>query len=290
MKLMILVLILSWLLQIGAPGPAGSRPLPPLDSFLQGIRSRLHSNRIVQSRYTYTERSISRQLDGDGNVKGTETRVYEVYPSLEEELTYRKLISKNDKPLTEEEIRKQDSAFDKKLREWGRKLERRKEKEAEALKKEEAALDEAFRLYEITMTGRESMGGIPVIGLAFAPHPGYRPMTDEGKILSKVRGRAWFGEADHELVRIEAELCGSLSFGLGVVAKLNQGARLVFERRRVNDEVWLPSMSRFTGTGKILVLKGFRIDQETLYSDYQKFSVETLSKIQPPADAAEETP
>jgi hypothetical protein len=54
---------------------------------------------------------------------------------------------------------------------------------------------------------------------------------------------------------------------------------MVFERRRVNGEVWLPAESRFAGTGKILALKTFRVDQQTTYSDYKKFSVETLFNI-----------
>jgi hypothetical protein len=55
---------------------------------------------------------------------------------------------------------------------------------------------------------------------------------------------------------------------------------MVFQRRKINDEVWLPARSHFTGTGRILLLKGFRIDQETTFSDYKKFSVETVIKME----------
>jgi hypothetical protein len=44
-------------------------------------------------------------------------------------------------------------------------------------------------------------------------------------------------------------------------------------------------MSHFTGTGIILLLKGFRIDQETIYSDYRKFSVETVVRMRPGAES-----
>jgi hypothetical protein len=265
-----------------------SRPLPELSSFLQNIRKHLHSDRIIQSRYTFNETAILRELDSDLKVKKTETSVYEVYPSVEEALTYRKLISKNGKPVSPEEIKKHDNESEKNRRQWERRLAqesaseklRREAKEKKEIQKEEEILDEAFLLYKITLLGRDEIDGISVIALGFEPKPDYRPKTPEGKILSNVRGKAWFSEADQELVRIDAETTGNLSFGLGVIAKLNKGTTMVFQRRKINDEVWLPAMSRFVGTGRILLLKGFRIEQETLYSDYRKFTVETVIRMQ----------
>jgi hypothetical protein len=287
MKNAILFMLLNWLMQAGTLS-ADTRPLPELDPFLQGIRKHLRSDRILQSQYTFTEKSIFRQVGSDGKVKKTETRVYEVYPSMDEPLNYRRLILKNDKPLSDEEIKKSDSEFDKKRQEWRRKLEQenadqkriRESKESEAKRKEEETVEESFRLYKITMIGREQMEGIPVIGLAFEPRHDFRPKTQDGKILLKVQGKAWFSEEDQELVRMEAELNDSLTFGLGIIAKLNKGTHLVFQRRRINDEVWLPADSRFVGTGRILLFKGFRIDQETIYSDYHKFSIETDFKYE----------
>jgi hypothetical protein len=281
----ILVILLSGWIQAGVSALDDLKPLPELNSFLQDIRKHLHSDRILQSKYTYTEKIALKELDGKGGVKKTEVRVYEVYPSVEEQMTYRKLISKNDKPLSAEQIRKNDIGSEKKRREWERKLERetpaeRQRRETEALSKEDAARDEAFRLYKISMIGRRQLEGIPVIVLRFEPRPEYKPKTREAKILAKVHGEAWFSEEDKELVRIEAELLGNLSFGLGFLVRLNKGTHLVFQRRKINDEVWLPAAVHFTGTGRLLLLKGFRIDQEMFYSDYRKFSVESGFKIQ----------
>jgi hypothetical protein len=279
----LLLFFSTWLLQAGTPTPEASKPLPELAPFLQGIRKHIQSDRLLLSHYTYMERSTFRLLEGSGKVKKTEERVYEVYPSLEEHLTYRRLISKNGKLLSEEEAAKRDQANNKKIEERQRKLERegpdekrrREAKEAEEKRKENEVLDEAFRLYAITMTGREQIEGQPAIALAFEPRAGYQTKTREGKVFSKMRGKAWFGETDQELIRIDLELLDDYSIGLGLVAKLNRGTRMVFQRRRVNNEIWLPSESHFKGTGRILLFKGFHIDAETAYSDYKKFSVET---------------
>jgi hypothetical protein len=91
----------------------------------------------------------------------------------------------------------------------------------------------------------------------------------------KVCGKAWFSEEDHEYVRIEAELNDSLSFGLGFIVRLDKGTHMIFQRRKISNDVWMPLVSHFVGTGKFLLLKSFQIDRETIYSNYHKSSVET---------------
>jgi hypothetical protein len=270
--------------------PTDSKPLPGLDSFIQDIRRHLHTDSILQSQYTFIEKSISRQADSSGKVRRTETRIYEVYPSADEELAYRKLISKNDSIPSDAEIKKKENEYDKGRQEQlerQRQLEkenpdqkrRREAREKEAKRKEQESEDEAFRLYEITMIGREQMEGIPVIGLKIEPRSGYKSKTEDGKLMLKLHGKAWFGEEDKELVRLDVELIDSISFGWGIIGKLNKGSRLFFQRRKLNNEVWLPASAHFVGTGRFLLFKTFRIDQETTYSDYHKFSVETDFKL-----------
>ncbi len=275
------------LLHAGNPAAQASKPLPELDAFLQGIRKNLHSDRMLVSHYTYIDRSTVKELDSNGKVKKTEVRVYEVYPALDAKHDYRKLISRDNKPVSAEEMEKRDRAYSQRIAEEQRKRERespgqkqrREAKEAESKRKEEESLDEAFRLYKVTMIGREQVEGYPAILLVFEPRADYRPKTLEGKILSKIRGKAWFSEADQELIRIEVELADTISLGLGMIARVHRGAHMTFQRRRVNDEIWLPAESHVRMTGRIFLLKGFRLEQETAYSDYKKFSVETSVSI-----------
>jgi hypothetical protein len=51
------------------------------------------------------------------------------------------------------------------------------------------------------------------------------------------------------------------------------------ERRKVNDEVWLPSRTEVTLSARILLLKGIHIREILEYSDYKKFNVETIIKV-----------
>jgi len=80
-------------------------------------------------------------------------------------------------------------------------------------------------------------------------------------------------------VRVEAELTDDLSFGFGLLAKLKKGARAQIQRRKINDEIWLPSEARFVGHGRLLLVKGLHIDSLSEYSDYKKFTVATDSAV-----------
>jgi hypothetical protein len=67
-----LLLLLAFLFQT----EPNTKPLPDLDSFIQGIRKNLHSNQIIQSQYTFTEKVTRKRVDGKGNIKEIETRIY----------------------------------------------------------------------------------------------------------------------------------------------------------------------------------------------------------------------
>ena len=59
------------------------------------------------------------------------------------------------------------------------------------------------------------------------------------------------------------------------------------QRRKVNDEIWLPSEVHFIGHARLFLVKGLHVDTLSQYSDYKKFKVETLSTIAKPKGAAE---
>ena len=57
--------------------------------------------------------------------------------------------------------------------------------------------------------------------------------------------------------------------GFGFLARLYKGSRVVFQRRQVSDGVWLPSEFRYSGGGRVLLLKKLRVEGIREYSDYQ---------------------
>jgi hypothetical protein len=272
------------------PGSLGAQdPLPDLpdrDTFLGQIRAHLRGDRLLQSQYTFNLKQTEIRFDRSGNPAKTEVNEYEIFPSLDEDLTYRRHISKNGEPLSPDEIAKQDREHDRKLKKSEKALAkagvdkqiRYNERQEEERRKEDRIIDEIFHLYDFAIVRREVIDGCPAILLSFQPNPRYKPATSEAKLLMKLSGQAWFCEADQQLMRVEVKLLENISFGLGFLARLNKGATATFQRRRVNNEIWLPEEAHFSGTARLLLIKGLRLEMVSEFSNYRKFTVETSIK------------
>ena len=64
-----------------------------------------------------------------------------------------------------------------------------------------------------------------------------------------------------------------MSYGW-VLGKLYPGTTVSLERRKINDEVWLPAVVRVNAAGRA-VIRRFQLDTVIQYSDYHKFGVDT---------------
>jgi hypothetical protein len=275
-------LALGGLLVFTAPARSGDEPaaapLPDARAFLAEVRERLHTDDFLLDQYTFTEKQKERHLDGNGNVTKVTSSSYEVYPSAEPGHTYRKLVERDGKALPMDDLAKEDR---KQQEKEASAAARSPVAQAERRRKEAEAVEELFRLYDIRIVGREAFEGRGAILVTFTARPGVETTTRPGKILKKFSGRAWIDEADRQLVRVEAELTDDLSFGFGILAKLKKGARAELQRRKVNDEIWLPAEARFVGHARLFLVKGLNIDTLSEYSDYKKFTVATEAMAVP---------
>jgi hypothetical protein len=261
-----------------------SPPLPDQEAFFAETRKRLASNDLIQSRYSFRERTTELRLNPFGRNMGTgPVNVYEVYPHPVEELTYRRLIERDGRPLSEAELDEQDRDYREKLRDWQERLAhegksdriQRLQRAAEARKKDEAMAREAIEMFEFQIAGRETWQNEPAIVVTFKPRPDASPRTREGRVARAFTGRAWVHEFEYEVMNVEATAMDDVSFGWGMIAKLHRGYKARFTRRRI-DGVWLPVESRFSGTGRALLFRRVVINFARDYYDYKPFDVTEL--------------
>src|SRR6266852_5948698 len=114
------------------------------------------------------------------------------------------------------------------------------------------------------------------------PKDGVKPLTDDGKIMRHFKARAWISEADYELVRVEIEAIDDLSIGLGLIARVHKGTVATYQRRKVNNEVWLPAQVTWTASARVLLLKRLRLRGTAEFSGYRKFTVDTSTTYESP--------
>jgi len=189
-----------------------------------------------------------------------------------------------------DQLAKADRDRQKKVMDYANRLQREPEKvRAEEQRKRDEerrdtqrAVDDALRLYDIRMLGREVVSGYETIAFSFTPRKDARPQTREGKILRHFAGKAWVNESDYEVVRLEAEAIETASFGLGLLARVHKGSKAAFERRKVNGEQWLPARATYTASARVMLVKMLRIGGTSEFSDYRKFSVATQTTVATP--------
>jgi hypothetical protein len=261
---------------------AQERPLPDYASFAAQVRTHLATDTERQSGYTFVERRVEQKINGAGRVTDESTKVYEVYPGLGGEDRYRRLIEENGRPVRAETLAKQDRDRQKTVEAYAKSLQRPRDRQQDARAYEKArreytdAVDDIFRVYDIVMVRREAIEGHDTVFATLTPKPRVKARTDSGRIMQHFRARAWISESDYELVRVEIEAIDTLSFGLGVLARIHKGTVATYERRKVNNEVWLPAQVTWTGSGRLFLVRRLRLRGTSDYSNY-------TTSVAPPA-------
>lgn len=221
--------------------------------------------------YTFVQRHEERALDSKGKVKSRESETWDV--TLLEGAPYRRLIAKNDQPLTAKEEKKEQERLEKSLKEEEKNRAKRRaetEKRREENRKFMREIQDAFDFERLP---DESFDGRAMFVLDAAPRKGYKPKTREGGMLSKMRGRLWIDQEEFTWVKAEVEVIDTISLGLFLV-RINKDMRMSFTSARVNDEVWLPKSAVLRGSARLALLKKINGEYETTWRDYKKFQTE----------------
>jgi len=278
------------LLIAGATLAAQDRPLPDRESFLSETRKHLQTDSALQSSYVYVETRREQKLDTQGRISSESIKVFESSPGLPGEARVERLIAENGRPVPAEELAKQDrerltkaAGMVRRLAEDEPKERARQERAYQKARRErDAAVNDIYTVFDIRMVGRERIEGHDTIAFSLTPKADAKPRTTEGRQMQHFKVQAWISESDFELVKLDAEATDTLSFGLGVLARLHKGARLSFLRRKINGEVWLPAVASYSGSARVSLLFTLRRSGSSEYSDYRKYSVDTSSTIAKP--------
>ncbi|HTR24082.1 MAG TPA: hypothetical protein VMI10_08855 [Terriglobales bacterium] len=258
----------------GAVPPAQIRAL-----LLQAEEKDLENDKRLRD-YTYTERQEEHKLDPHGNVAKTEIRTSEILQLYGEDVE--KLISKDDKPLSSEEAKKEDEKIqkiiDKRKDESDEARRKRVEKEEKQREDDRKFVLEIADAFDFHLMGTEAVDGHDCWVLEGEPHPGYQPKRRESKMLSKFHGRVWIDKAEGQWVKLDITALDNINFGL-FLARIHKGARIEVDLTEVNQEVWLPKHVQLRLDARVALLKNYREDIVQTFSDYKKFRTDTKMSV-----------
>jgi len=230
--------------------------------------------------YTWVARSTQRHFDSDAKVKSVERSAWETV-MLDGE-PYRRMLERNGQALPPAEQKKQQDKLDRSVARLGRETPEEKRRRLADYemrrRKEREFLLQIPEAYDFQIEREAQVDGHDAWVIAGSPKAGYRPKNRDASPLPKIRGKIWVDKSSYQWVRLEADTTETIAFGL-FLARLNPGATLLFEQTRVGDELWLPKRMYMKGAGRLGLIVRIAMDQESTWSDYRRFQVD--SKIVP---------
>ena len=238
------------------------------------------ANWLRMKDYTWVARSTQRHFDSEGKVKSVERSAWETV--MVDGEPYRRMLERNGQTLPAAEQKKQQEKLDKSVARLARETPEEKRRRLADYemrrRKEREFLLRIPEAYDFRIEGEAQVDGHDAWVIAGSPKAGYRPKARDAKALPKIRGKIWVDKSSYQWVRLEAETTETIAFGL-FVARLNPGARLVFEQTRVGGELWLPKRMYMKGAGRLGLIVKIAMDEEIAWSDYRRFQVD--SKVVP---------
>jgi len=221
--------------------------------------------------YIFVERQDVREIDGQGRTRKREIRTYDV--TLAGGSPYRRLVARDDQPLSAEEDRAEREKMARSLAERQRETaaqrarriadwEARRRRQREFMREVPDAFD--FRILR-----EEPVDGRQTYVIAAAPRPGYRSTVTAARFLRKMRATLWIDRQDSAWVRIDAEVVETVSIGI-FLARFYKGTRVLLEQTRVDGGIWLPRHIRMNAAGRVALVKRIGGEWDFIYRNYRK--------------------
>jgi len=262
------------------PDASGAVPPEQIRQLLQRAEEKDLENDKRQRDYTYIERVERHKLDGNGNVKKTETSSSEVLEIYGEPVV--RMTGRDDKPLSADEDKKEDDKIqkiiDKRKNESEADRRKRLEREEKAREEDRRFVLETADAFSFRLLGSESIDGRDAWVLEGDPRPGYEPKHRDARILRKFRGRVWIDKADAQWVKLDITATDTVAIGF-LLARIHKGTHLVIDMTRVNDEVWLPKRVQLHFDARVALFKSYNEDVEQTYRDYKKFRTDSKMTV-----------
>ncbi|MBW4038195.1 MAG: hypothetical protein HIU91_04825 [Acidobacteria bacterium] len=254
-----------------SPDTSSSKPLPPIPQLLLNVERNEKLAEAAKNDYTYHEHLDIQELDKQGKLKKTTTQDAESI--VIDGVHVDRIVSRDGKPLTPEEAKKEDESIDKQVA----KAKERRQKRTEAGKPTAANGDDVITASRILELGTFSnprtitYNGRPTILVDYAGDPHAKTRNPFETVVRDLVGTVWIDQQDQAIVRAQGHFLNDFKIGGGLLADIKSGTNFDFHNTKVNNEVWLPATLDSEGKIRMLLFVGFNGRFRMVMSDYKKF-------------------
>jgi len=243
----------------------------------------------IEKDYIYRSVATEQEVDSQGRVRKTTVTESDHY--WLEGVPVRRVVKRNGKDLSPEELARENDRIDK---EAAKSRERRDKSDAQGKEtdpdgREEITVSRLLSLGVFTNPRRVQLNGRSAIAVDYIGDPKAKTRNRAEDAIRDMVGTAWVDEQDHMLARVEGRFVNAYKIGGGLIVDVKKDTHFTFEQTKVNGEVWLPAHIDAQGAFRALLFDSFNGSIHVAESDYRKFrtSATVLPGLTPvsPTDA-----
>jgi hypothetical protein len=224
----------------------------------------------------YVRQTLQRELDAQKNdhthwryrfhkedEKGSQDR--DVIDAKEGQIARTLLI--NGQPLNSEQRANDDARMKKLVEDPDERAKRakREKDDEEKLTKMFKAIPDAFVFkYDGEENGQ--------VRLTFSPAPHFDPPTRELQVFRSLSGKMWVDRAAGRMARMDGTLFEDVTFGWGLLGRLNKGGTFNVVQSNVGDSHWDVVALDVTMSGHAVIFKSINIKQKQRVTDFRRVS------------------
>ena len=254
-----------------ADEPLPDKPLPDIPTLMHQVEENQRKAEAIEKNYIYRSVATVQELDGHGRVK--KTTVTESDHFWIDGVPVRRVVKKDGKDLTAEEIAKENERIDKEAAKAHEKREKAdaKGKETDSSGNQEVTVSRLLELGAFTNPRRVQLNDRPAIEVDYSGDPRAKTLNPSENLIRELAGTVWVDEQDCVLARVEGHFVNAFKIGGGLLVDIKKGTHFTFEQTRVNGEVWLPAHIDAEGSVRALIFVSFSGKIHAVESDYRKF-------------------
>jgi len=275
-----------------ASPPPDDRPLPDIPTLMRDVEINQRKSEAIEKDYLYHSVLTRQETDSHGQIKKTTVNEYDTY--WVNGVRVGRLIKKDGKDLTADEIAKENERIDKETAKAHVKREQAdaQGKETDSHGDEEVTVSRLIELGSFTNARRVQLNGRDTIAIDYLGDPRAKTRNRNEEVIRDLQGTAWIDEQDHVLARVDEQFVNPFKIGGGLIASVQQGTHISMEQTKVNGEVWLRSRVDAQGAARTLLFFSFSGSVHIADSDYRKFKATStilpgIVPVEDPTGAAE---
>jgi hypothetical protein len=227
----------------------------------------------AREEYTFRQQQRLTYYDKHGKVQRTEERVSNVFFVHGE--TIETLTSKNGKPLSPDDLKKEQDRATKQAVKYAAQPYGQHDKD-------DVTVSRLLAITRFTNPRRIMEGGRSLIAVDFTGDPHAKTHGRNEDAVKKVRGTVWIDESAREVARMHATFDEPLHIGFGIFATVDAGSNFSFEQALIHNEAWLPTSVDARFDGKAALFVGFHVELAMRFDKYQKFGASTTEHTEAP--------